>query len=102
LLLLAGFFAGLVVLLLALGLAVTGNFTWIWLARAILVSAVLFCLLELAVIPRVVRVNQVRGPLGSYRLTDRTQGCTLALLGACLAVGLLFCGAVFDWLLEWQ
>ncbi len=98
----SGAFAVIVVLLLALGLAVVGNFTMIWLARSILVTAVALFALDLVYINQAARVRQVRGPLGSYRLKDRTQGCTIALLGGVLAVALLLCGAVMDWLLEWQ
>ena len=54
------------------------------------------------VVQRAVRVSHVRGPLASWRLTDRTQGCSVALLGALIALGLLVCGGIMEWLVEWN
>lgn len=85
-----------------LGLAMGGAFSWVWLARAMLVTAMAAWALEFFVLTRALRVRHVRGPLTAWRRTDSTQGCTLALFGALVATGLLLCGGVMDWWLEWK
>lgn len=93
---------GIIVLGLGGALMVSGAFSLVWLARLILISAVLVLAIEVVVLQRSTRVNHVRGPLGTWRLTDRTQGCTFALLGGVLVAGLFLCGGIMEFLLEWR
>lgn len=102
LVLIAGTCAAAIILIIGGALMVSGTFTWVWLARLILIVAVLALVVEVIVVQQSLRVNHVRGPLGTYRLTDRTQGCTFALLGGVLVTGLLVCGGVLEFLLEFR
>jgi hypothetical protein len=67
-----------------------------------LTAAVLALVLEVIVVQRSLRVSHVRGPLGTWRIADRTQGCTVALLGGVLVVGLLVCGGLMELLFDWR
>lgn len=91
-----------IVLLVALVLKMGGMFSWTGFARALLVSALLTCVIEMLVARRAFHVTIVRGPLDAWRTTDRTQGCSFAMLGALVALGLLVCGVIMEWLLEFQ
>lgn len=102
LVLIACLVGGVIVLGISGVLVVGGAFSWVWLARLILVAAIVALVVEVVVLQRSMRVNHVRGPLGTWRLTDRTQGCTFALLGGVLVVGLLLCGGILEFLSEWR
>lgn len=91
-----------IVLMVAGALQMGGAFSWIWFARAILVSAVVVIAIEIFILQRARRVTHVRGPLMSWRRVDQTQGCSIALLGALIALGLLACGGLMEWWLEWK
>jgi hypothetical protein len=91
-----------IVLIVVFGLTMGGMFSWVWLARAMLVTAMITGILEFFVLSRALRVRHVRGPLSSWRRNDPTQGCTVALLGGLIAIGLVLCGGVMDWWLEWK
>ncbi|MCC7164315.1 MAG: hypothetical protein IT331_17600 [Anaerolineae bacterium] len=102
LLLMALVLGGLIVLGISGTLLVSGTFSWVWLARLVVVAALLALAIEAVVLRRSLRVTHVRGPLGSWRMNDRTQGCTLALLGGVLVAGLMVCGVLMEYLFEWQ
>ncbi len=92
----------LIVLVVAGVLLLGGAFSWIWFARAIVLSAVVIGSAQMFVLSRALRTTHVQGPLASWRRVDSTQGCSIALLGALIALALLFCGGVMDWWLEWR
>lgn len=102
LVLIACLVGGVIVLGISGALMVSGTFSWVWLARLILTAAVVALVVEVVVLQRSMRVNHVRGPLGTWRQTDRTQGCTFALLGGVLVIGLLLCGSILEFLSEWR
>lgn len=91
-----------IVAVVVAGLTLGGMMSPVWLARGILVSALVVGALEVVIVQRAWRVREVYGPLKSWRLTDRTQGCSVALLGALIALGLLACGGIMEWLVEWS
>ncbi len=93
---------GLIGLLVAGGLTVGGAFSLLWFARVLLVVALLLWAVEFAMLPRALRVRQVRGPLDSWRRTDRKQGCSLILLGGLTAFGLLVCSGLLELWLEFR
>lgn len=94
-----GIFAA-IVLMVAAGLAAGGLFSLVWLGRAILVMAAVVGGVELLLIPRTFRVNAIRGRTASWRLTDRSQGCSVLLLGAVITMGLFACGSMMVWWME--
>lgn len=89
-----------IVFIVAVGLSVGGMFSLVWFARAIFVTALVVGGIELLMIPRTLRVNHMRGPTATWRHTDRSQGCSVLLLGALIMVGLLACGSLMVWWLE--
>lgn len=95
--------AGIGVAIVALvvgGLAMGGAFSWSGFARIILLLALVAGALEVLIVQRALRVTHVRGPLASWRFTDPTQGCSAAFVGALIALGLLACGGIVEWLVE--
>lgn len=89
-----------IVILVAVGLAVSGMFSPVWFARAIFITALVVGGIELLMIPRTLRVSYVRGHTATWRQTDRSQGCTVLLLGALITMGLFACGSLMVWWLE--
>lgn len=102
LLFLAAGIGGMIVLLLAGALTLGGAFSWLWFARALMLSGLILCIIEVVLLGRLRHVNHVRGPLTSWRRQDRMQGCSLAMLGAVIIVGMLACGGLMDWVLEFR
>ncbi len=94
--------AGVIVLSVASALTLGGMFSWVWFARAILICALVFSALEFLVIQRALRVTHQRGVLSMWRVNDRAQGCTVALVGALIAASLLLCGGLMEWWVEWK
>lgn len=89
-----------IALLIVAGLWLTGAFSWLWFARIILGAALTVGLLEGLVLLRAMRAQRVlRNGYGLYG-TDRTAGCTAAVLIAFVIVGLMVCGVVLEWVLE--
>ena len=94
--------------LLALGIGLTialtvagvlwlgGLFTWLWYERAILAAALFIVAADVMVLPRILRTSPMRGPLYMWRRTDRTQGCSVALLIGMVALSLMLCSALLN------
>lgn len=84
------------------GLAIGGAFSWSGFAHIILILALVVGVLEVVIVHRALRVTHVRGPLASWRFNEHTQGCSVALVVALIALGLLTCGGIVEWLVEWN
>lgn len=100
------FFAGAIgifVLALLVGVLFFSNaLSMLWLARAIFVSALLFVLVECFLLLRVTRVSHALTTHATWRRNDQAPACSLALLLGIVALGLLGCGVLMEWLLEWR
>ncbi len=92
--------ASLIALGVALVLRVSGVFSWMSYAHAILVIGVLTLLFEIVVLQRVLRRKPIVGALTKWRRIDRTREYSLALLLGLLAGALLACGGMMELLAE--
>jgi hypothetical protein len=92
----------LVVILIGAALLVSGAFSLVWFARIVFGVAFGSAIVELLILQRAMRVSHVRGPLATWRNTDRTQGCGIALLGALVVMGLMLCGVLMEWWAEFR
>lgn len=95
--LLAVMIVAAIAVLLAGALWFGGVFSWIWLARGMLVAAGLIAALELLFLERVWSTAAVRGGCATWRRRDRTQGCSIALVLGLVAGALVICGAALWW-----
>lgn len=94
-----GICVGIAVFVVA-GLWLSGAFSLLWFARVILVAALAVGLLEVLVLLRTLRERRVlRNGYGLYG-SDRTAGCTAAVLIAFVILGLFVCGGLLEWALE--
>lgn len=91
-----------IVLLIAGALWLTGAFSWVTLARWILIAGAVIAVGELFIMLRVLRVTSVRGSGATWRRADRMQGCTAALIVGLIVLGLFACGGLLDWWLEFR
>lgn len=91
-----------IVLLIAGALWFTGAFSWLTFARWILIAGAIIIIVEVFIILRVLRVTSVRGSGATWRRADRMQGCAAALIVGLIMLGLLVCGGVLDWWLEFR
>ncbi len=93
-----------VVIALALvgGLWLGGAFSWLWFARWILIIALIVGLIETLVLLRALRARRVETHNFGLRHSDRTAGCTAAVLIAFVIFGLTVCGVALEWLIEFR
>lgn len=89
-----------IVLLVAFVLLLGGLFSWMWLARGVFMTALVMCLVEGIIFQHARRVTLLPGPLTAWHRNDPMQGCSFAILGAVVALGLLVCGGLMEWWLE--
>lgn len=92
----------LILVIVAAVLSLGGAFSLPFFARTIFVLGFAAVPLELFILVRALRVSQVRGPFATWHTTDRTQGCGVAILGALVALGLVACGGLLEWWLEFR
>lgn len=89
-----------IALLVVAGLWLSGAFSWLWFARVILAAALLAALVEGFVVLRALGERRVQARSFGLRRSDRTAGCTAAVLLAFIVLGLAFCGALLEWMIE--
>ena len=80
----------------------SGAFSWLWFARVILAAALLAALVEGIVVLRALGERRVRTHSTGLRRADRTPGCTAAVLLMFVVLGLAFCGALLEWVIEFR
>jgi hypothetical protein len=91
--------SALIVVIAAVVLTVSGVFSLPLFARTIFLLGFVAVPVDLFIHARALRVSQVRGPFTTWHMTDRTQGCGVAMLGGLVALGLLACGGLLElWL----
>lgn len=100
--LLAGAIGILFVLVVVGALVFSNSFSWLWLARIILAGALVCALFEGIMLVRATRVSHALTPFSTWRRIDQARGCSLALLFGIVTFGLLLCGVLMEWLVEWR